>query len=63
MKLVTNNLLLEFVLKCNNHNITPSEQEIMSFLTVSNKVYLFNEWVRLCFYNWEEMVEEVKEMK
>jgi len=46
-------LLYEFCQKCDKMGITPAEKEIDLFLNYINKKEYREDFIRFCFYNWE----------
>jgi len=47
-------IILDFIGKCNENNITPSEKHIDAYLNVINRLDLRDNLIKFCFYNWEE---------
>jgi hypothetical protein len=52
--------LYEFIGKCDRAGITPDEKHIDAFLNQYNKFSLRENFIKFCFYNWEDRKNELK---
>jgi hypothetical protein len=50
-------LLYEFCLRCDKAKVVPAEKEIDAFLMSIDKWELREEFIKFCFYNWENRYE------
>lgn len=52
--------LYEFIGRCDNARVTPDEKHIDAFLNQYNRIDLRNNFIRFCFYNWEDRKNDKK---
>ena len=55
-------LLYEFCNKCDKAGVVPAEKEIDLFLRMVKRKDLRKEFIKFCFYNWENRYIEINKL-
>ena len=54
--------LTEFVYSCSSVGIVPDEKHIIAYLRKVNRIDLKDDFIRFCFYCWENKEEMIEKM-